>query len=279
MANGAALDINGANTTSGGTGVSLANTLYLSGGGMLDSYGRPTGALNALGGTNTLYAANMYLQGPKDVPALTGNYGTPAFNVLGVAAGDTAISSAIDGKTNANGAYSAKTGTGSLEFTGTTANQFLAHYQNGGDSDFFAWEGTLVLNKSANGSLSIKQGGNNEGYLIIGDNDGGPGNAQVAYGVNALTYGDQLPDYETVLIARSGVLNANGANDTIGRPRLCSRPAPSSAPTPCCNRLRVPLPIPRPPRPPATTPSTTARTAAPAPRPTTRWSCRAARSR
>ena len=54
VAVGAALDIDGANTTSGGSGISLANNLYLAGGGLSDPYGRFTGALDALGGTNTL---------------------------------------------------------------------------------------------------------------------------------------------------------------------------------------------------------------------------------
>ena len=61
---GAALDIDGANTTSGGTGITLANRLYLSGGGMLDSYGRYTGAIERLGGTN-LISNTVNLQIPR----------------------------------------------------------------------------------------------------------------------------------------------------------------------------------------------------------------------
>ena len=85
------MDIDGANTTSGGSGISLANNLYLAGGGLSDPYGRFTGALDALGGTNTL-------SGTITCPAADGlqttNWG---YTAIGVAGGYTTLSGVLTG--------------------------------------------------------------------------------------------------------------------------------------------------------------------------------------
>lgn len=172
--------------TSAGTTVASQAVLELQGG---IAVGTEALTFQALAGQPAGSLRNV-----SDTNSWAGNITVAEDAVFDVAAGQLTLSGVLAG--GAAGRTLTKRGTGTLVYTGTTANTYAGATA--------VAEGVLQLNKTA-GTNALA------GNLIVGDGTGNAGSDIVR-----LLAADQIADAAAVQVGTSGLLDLNGQSETVG---------------------------------------------------------------
>ncbi len=189
VAAGAALELQG-------TINSATKPFTISGSGVLNSGGffinnsanaiMGSGALRVLGGSHVIGGTVTLSAGPLNVAVESGSMNFAGLTNFGVAS------------TN----YT-KTGTGTLELSGTVANTALA-------VNLYALDGTIILNKTNN-----VQSLPNTVALYVGDSIGNDDSDVVRYGTGSSGSVDQIGT-GNIFVQSTGRLDMNGRSDSVG---------------------------------------------------------------